>query len=144
MISYLYHRKIYFKCLETKSADSHLWYAGPGPSGAADPKVLLPLLRDVGPHRIVPMLGSKGLPPSQILRLKLGTFRSNQTLLFEGNIMSERLFSLMEKHQKLDEKLRLAQRNLLPDPHEVGRLKKMKLAIKDRLAQFSNGRPAAC
>ncbi|WP_114521377.1 YdcH family protein [Altererythrobacter sp. ZODW24] len=52
--------------------------------------------------------------------------------------MSERLYSLMEKHQKLDEKLRLAQRSVMPDPHEVGRLKKMKLAIKDRLARFSN------
>ncbi len=63
-----------FKYLETKSTDDHLCIAGPGPSGAAVSKVILLLLRDVGPHRIVPMLGSKGLTPSQIPRLKLGTF----------------------------------------------------------------------
>ena len=48
--------------------------------------------------------------------------------------MSDRVFRLMERHQKLDDALRLAQRRYLADPFEVARLKKLKLAIKDRIA----------
>ena len=47
--------------------------------------------------------------------------------------MSYREFRLLERHQRLDELLRLAQSRLRPDPYEVGRLKRMKLAIKDRI-----------
>ena len=50
--------------------------------------------------------------------------------------MSDRVFRLMERHQKLDEALRLAQRRRLADPFEVVRLKKLKLAIKDRIARL--------
>lgn len=50
--------------------------------------------------------------------------------------MSDRVFRLMERHQKLDEALRLAQRRRLADPFEILRLKKLKLAIKDRLARL--------
>ncbi|UIP05807.1 YdcH family protein [Erythrobacter sp. SDW2] len=50
--------------------------------------------------------------------------------------MSYREFRLLERHQRLDELLRLAQGRLRPDPSEVGRLKKLKLAIKDRLARL--------
>ncbi|MCZ8171900.1 MAG: DUF465 domain-containing protein [Novosphingobium sp.] len=49
--------------------------------------------------------------------------------------MSDRVFRLMERHQKLDEALRLAQRRRLDDPFEIVRLKKLKLAIKDRIAR---------
>jgi len=50
--------------------------------------------------------------------------------------MSDRFFRLMERHQKLDDRLRLAQTLRLPDPLEITRLKKMKLAIKDRLSRL--------
>ena len=44
--------------------------------------------------------------------------------------MSDRLFRLMERHQKLDDALRRLQARRLPDPFEVARIKKLKLAIK--------------
>jgi len=50
--------------------------------------------------------------------------------------MSDRVFRLLERHQKLDEALRLAQRRRLDDPFEIVRLKKLKLAIKDRMARL--------
>lgn len=50
--------------------------------------------------------------------------------------MSNRIFRLMERHQKLDELLRLAQTRRVPDPFEVSHLKKMKLALKDRLSRL--------
>lgn len=49
--------------------------------------------------------------------------------------MSDHHFRLLERHQKLDALLRLALARRWPDPAEIGRLKKMKLAIKDRLAR---------
>lgn len=56
--------------------------------------------------------------------------------------MSDRVFRLLERHQKLDELLRRAQRRNWADPFEIARLKKLKLAIKDRLARMAI-RPAA-
>lgn len=50
--------------------------------------------------------------------------------------MSDRVFRLMERHQKLDEALRVAQRRRLSDPFEIVRLKKLKLVIKDRIARL--------
>ena len=50
--------------------------------------------------------------------------------------MSNRLFSLLEQHQKLDEALRLAERRKRHDWHELVRLKKLKLAVKDRIARL--------
>lgn len=50
--------------------------------------------------------------------------------------MSDRYFRMLERHQKLDERLRLLQRLRSVDPLEIARLKKLKLAIKDRMAQF--------
>jgi len=50
--------------------------------------------------------------------------------------MSDRYFTLLERHQKLDEALRLARRKRWVDPFEIARLKKLKLAIKDRLARL--------
>jgi len=55
--------------------------------------------------------------------------------------MSDRTFRLLERHQKLDELLRRAQTRRWPDPLEISRLKKLKLAIKDRLARLTR-RPA--
>ena len=48
--------------------------------------------------------------------------------------MSNRLFRLMERHQKLDRLIAAAQRRRLGDPFELLRLKKLKLAIKDQIA----------
>jgi hypothetical protein len=50
--------------------------------------------------------------------------------------MSDRAYRLLERHQKLDELLRRAQSRRWPDPLEIARLKKLKLAIKDRLARL--------
>lgn len=47
--------------------------------------------------------------------------------------MTTRMFLLMEQHARLDDQLRLEQRRRLPDPFKMLRLKKMKLAVKDRL-----------
>ncbi|MGB7653913.1 MAG: DUF465 domain-containing protein [Novosphingobium sp.] len=49
--------------------------------------------------------------------------------------MSDHAFRLLERHQKLDARLRLLQLLKRPDPLELVRLKKLKLAIKDRLAR---------
>jgi len=56
--------------------------------------------------------------------------------------MSDRVFRLMERHQKLDDALRRLQSRRFVDPFEILRLKKLKLAIKDRLARLSRS-PAA-
>ncbi len=50
--------------------------------------------------------------------------------------MSDRVFRLMEHHRRLDDHLRLAQARRIPDPFEVMRLKKLKLAVKDRLTRL--------
>lgn len=52
--------------------------------------------------------------------------------------MSDHTFRLLERHQKLDARLRLLQSLRLADPFELARLKKLKLAIKDRLARMAN------
>ncbi|WP_374528991.1 YdcH family protein [Novosphingobium sp.] len=54
--------------------------------------------------------------------------------------MTDKAFYLMRRHQQLDEQLRLAMARLRPDPAEISRLKKLKLAIKDRLARFARPR----
>ncbi|OYX61272.1 MAG: DUF465 domain-containing protein [Novosphingobium sp. 32-60-15] len=48
--------------------------------------------------------------------------------------MSDRYFTLLERHQKLDEALRLARRKRWVDPFEIARIKKLKLVVKDRLS----------
>lgn len=48
--------------------------------------------------------------------------------------MSDRYFLLLERHQKLDEALRMARRKRWADPFEIFRLKRLKLMVKDRLA----------
>lgn len=56
--------------------------------------------------------------------------------------MSDRVYRLLERHQKLDELLRRAQMRRWADPLEIVRLKKLKLAIKDRLAMLLRRRAA--
>lgn len=55
--------------------------------------------------------------------------------------MSDKTFLLLERHQKLDDRLRNAQSRRFPDPFEIARIKKLKLAIKDALTRLS-GRAA--
>ncbi|MGN3974485.1 YdcH family protein [Tsuneonella sp. SYSU-LHT278] len=55
--------------------------------------------------------------------------------------MSDRLYRLMERHQKLDRMIAAAQMRRLPDPFEILRLRKLKLAVRDRLARAMR-RPA--
>jgi hypothetical protein len=57
--------------------------------------------------------------------------------------MSLSVYRLLERHQHLDERLRLAQARRFVDQLEVGRLKKLKLAIKDRIARVAGLRTAA-
>jgi len=47
--------------------------------------------------------------------------------------MSDYDFRLLERHQRLDERLRRELARRWADPIEIARLKKLKLAIKDRL-----------
>ena len=51
--------------------------------------------------------------------------------------MSDRSFQLLERHQRLDERLRCVQASRFADPFEILRLKKLKLIIKDRLARLA-------
>jgi uncharacterized protein YdcH (DUF465 family) len=53
------------------------------------------------------------------------------------------MFHIMERHQKLDDLLRRAQRRRFADPLEIARIKKLKLSIKDRLARLLRQRAAA-
>ena len=57
--------------------------------------------------------------------------------------MSRRLFRLMEHHQKLDAMIAAAQRRRASDGFELLRLKKLKLALKDRIARAMRGRTLA-
>jgi uncharacterized protein YdcH (DUF465 family) len=57
--------------------------------------------------------------------------------------MSDRLFRLLERHQQLDEQLRSARLRRWADPFEIARLKKLKLAVKDRLARILKKRQPA-
>lgn len=51
--------------------------------------------------------------------------------------MSDHTYRLLERHQKLDARLRALQSLRWPDPFELARIKKLKLAVKDRLAKLA-------
>ena len=51
--------------------------------------------------------------------------------------MPNHVFRLLERHQKLDDLLRVAQAGRSINPFEIVRLKKLKLAVKDRLQRFA-------
>lgn len=52
--------------------------------------------------------------------------------------MSDHVFRLLERHQKLDALLRREQARRWVDPAAIARLKKLKLALKDRLSRLAN------
>lgn len=51
--------------------------------------------------------------------------------------MTWRAFRLTEWHRRIDEALRAEQRRRFPNPFEIVRLRKLKTAIKDRLAAMA-------
>ena len=53
--------------------------------------------------------------------------------------MSDQAYRLLERHQKLDERLRALLNLRWPDPFELARIKKLKLALKDRMARLAIG-----
>ncbi len=54
--------------------------------------------------------------------------------------MTNAVFGLLTKHQKLDAALRTEQSRKMPDTIRIQRLKKLKLGIKDQLHRLSLGR----
>ena len=56
--------------------------------------------------------------------------------------MSQIHFRLLERHQKVDALLDRARRQRWADPFEIARLKKLKLALKDRIFAAANRRAA--
>ena len=56
--------------------------------------------------------------------------------------MTDRVYRLLRRHQTLDEQLRRAKTRRWADPFEIMRLKKLKLAVKDRLARLAGPRTA--
>ena len=58
--------------------------------------------------------------------------------------MSDHLFRLLERHQRLDNRLRHLQTSRWVDPFEIARIKKLKLALKDRLAGSVKRRAPDC
>ena len=57
--------------------------------------------------------------------------------------MSDHVFRLMERHQRLDARLHSVRASRWPDPIEIMRLKRLKLALKDRLARALARRAAS-
>ena len=51
--------------------------------------------------------------------------------------MSDQVYRLLERHQKLDELLRQVQARRWLDPLETSRIKKLKLAVRDRLSRLA-------
>jgi hypothetical protein len=57
--------------------------------------------------------------------------------------MSPKVFALLQKHQRLDEALRIEQARKRPDQFRVRRLKKLKLAVRDALRVIAqSGKPS--
>ena len=54
--------------------------------------------------------------------------------------MSHDAFRLLQKHQRLDEHLRLEQGRRWPDLVRIRQLKKLKLAVKDALMKLGRGK----
>ena len=58
--------------------------------------------------------------------------------------MSDKVYRLLERHQKLDALLRQVQARRWLDPLETSRIKKLKLAVRDRLSRLAQRPKAAC
>ena len=53
--------------------------------------------------------------------------------------MSNYIFRLLSRHQRIDDALRVEQKRVWPDIAKLQRLKRMKLAVKDRLSALMAG-----
>jgi hypothetical protein len=53
------------------------------------------------------------------------------------------MFLLMERHARIDDALRAEQRRRFPDLFRMQQLKKLKLAVKDRLHRLSRRKVGA-
>lgn len=51
--------------------------------------------------------------------------------------VSYKVYRLLERHQRLDELLRRELSRRWADPFRIAQLKKLKLAVRDRIAHFS-------
>ena len=57
--------------------------------------------------------------------------------------MPDQVYRLLERHQKLDALLRQVQAQRWLDPFESNRIKKLKLALRDRLSRLARQPKAA-
>ena len=55
----------------------------------------------------------------------------------EEKMMHSRLYRLFEKHQRIDERLRIAQQRRQPDPTEILRLTALKMRAKELILRFT-------
>ncbi len=85
---------------------------------------------------MVPMLGSGFMPPLPETGTGAAHPIERQLVSIGTSAMSDNLYRLLERHQRLDDRLRRLQSSRWVDPFEIARLKKLKLALKDRLAGF--------
>ena len=54
--------------------------------------------------------------------------------------MTETAYRLLTAHRRIDDAIQTEQGHRLPDPWRLQRLKKLKLAAKDRLLRMAQGR----
>jgi uncharacterized protein len=82
------------------------------------------------PGRVVPNPSPENLRPVPELPIEL--FQ-----MFKRRIaMSDRTYRLLEQHQKLDDELHMELRRSWPSFARIQRLKRLKLAVKDRLQRL--------
>lgn len=78
----------------------------------------------------------RSLPPPKALG-SVPEHPIGQKLVQEENPMSEHSFRLLQYHQRLDGELRQEMRRSWPSFVRIQRLKKLKLAVKDRLNRLA-------
>jgi uncharacterized protein len=78
------------------------------------------------------------VPPSKprnAVKSRAPGIRLDLTMFKEDEEMTFSVFRLMQYHQKLDAELRTERQQRWPDIFRIQKLKRLKLAVKDRLAQ---------